>query len=223
MKQQFIIGNWKSNKTTKEAVDWLTQFKTQDFMVDSGKKLIICASFTLLPVMKEFITKHNMQLTLGVQNVSPFDPGPYTGEVNAFQVKEFAQYVIIGHSERRDNFHESEEVLEKKVGSCLKAGLQPIFCVQNENTTIPQGVAIVAYEPPGSISTVSKGVPDDPKDVEVVVKRIKENIPNIPVIYGGSVNPDNVSLFTTIAEVQGVLPGAASLDPQKFSQIAIHA
>jgi triosephosphate isomerase len=83
---------------------------------------------------------------LGAQNVSPFDEGAYTGEVNAKQIKDFVQYVLIGHSERRQNFNETEDMLIKKVDMTLKYGLNPIFLVQNQEDVIPQGVQIVAYD-----------------------------------------------------------------------------
>jgi len=225
MKTLYIIGNWKSNKTTSEAIEWLQNFKFQisNFKFEKNKVVLVCASYTLLPSMNEYITKNNLSINLCAQDVSPFAPGPFTGEVNALQIKEFADYVLIGHSERRDNFGETDSLLAKKVEQACKAGLFTFFCVQGADTPVPEGVSVIAYEPPGAISTVSKGVPDDPKKVIKVIKALKEKYPSTPVIYGGSVNPENVSSFTSFPEIQGALPGAASLDPQKFFNIIQNA
>lgn len=232
MKTLYIIGNWKSNKTTQEATAWLKEFKVQSakftpigsgFRIEENKKVLICASYTLLPGMSDYIKKNKLHIHLCAQDVSPFAKGPYTGEVNALQIKEFADYVLIGHSERRDNFGESDELLEKKVAVAYSNGLSAILCVQGENTPVPEGVSVIAYEPPGAISTVSKGIPDDPEKVIKVIRVIKEKNPLVPVIYGGSVNSDNVFSFTSFPEIQGALPGAASLDPQKFFKIVMNA
>ena len=103
MKKLFIVANWKSNKTSLDAGEWLHRFMNYDlgFM---NKDVIICPSFTLLSNLKSYFLNHKSTIKLGAQDISPFDEGAYTGEINGKQIKEFADYVLIGHSERRKNF-----------------------------------------------------------------------------------------------------------------------
>lgn len=225
MKKLFIVGNWKSNKTTTEALTWFENIKEHKSEIESfnEKTIIVCVAFTLLPVLSEYIKKNNLPIHLCAQDISPFEKGPYTGEVNGEQIKEFAEYALIGHSERRDNFLENNDLLAKKVVQAKKYNLIPIICVQGEKTPVPIDAEIIAYEPPGAISTVSKGIPDNPDDVKKVVDSIKKKYPQKIVIYGGSVNAENVTLFTSQVNIQGVLPGAASLDPQIFFNIIKNA
>ncbi|MGH7203545.1 MAG: triose-phosphate isomerase family protein, partial [Candidatus Levyibacteriota bacterium] len=158
---------------------------------------------------------------IGAQDISPFASGAYTGEVNANQIKEFAQYAIIGHSERRKYFREDDEMLIKKVRMALAEGIIPIFCVASADTFIPEGVELVAYEP---LFAIGSGKADTPEDAEEIARAIKEKNADVKtVIYGGSVNPENVHSFTSMPSVDGVLPGGASLDTQKFTQLITNA
>ena len=148
--------------------------------------------------------------------MSQFEKGNQTGETAASQLAEFVTYSIIGHSERREKLKEDEKQLEQKVKMAKAANIEPIFCVQDENTQIPEGVSTVAYEPPGSIGN------DNPQPVE----KVKEVIDKIrakgaaQVLYGGSVSPDNVSSYIKTANADGVLVGASHcLDPQDFIKI----
>jgi triosephosphate isomerase (TIM) len=144
MKKLFITANWKSYKTSSQAQEWLEKCTIEH---SSDKETIVCPPFTFLAQMASWVKEKNLPLKLGSQDVSPFGEGAYTGAVHAQQVKEFAQYAIIGHSERRKEFKEDDEILVKKVQMALSAGLTPIFCVQGEETPVPDGVTIVAYEP----------------------------------------------------------------------------
>ena len=220
MKKLFIVGNWKSNKTESEASDWLQGFKIQDLGF-KNKEIIICPPFTLLSILKTSIK-------LGAQDISPFDEGAYTGEINGKQIKEFADYVIIGHSERRKNFGEDESIIEKKIEQADKYGLIPIICVSDINQakklkTLNSQLStlnfLVAYEP---IFAIGSGTTDTPENAETMAKKIKEII-NVPVLYGGSVNAENVKSFTTMEDINGVLVGGASLDPQVFASLIINA
>jgi triosephosphate isomerase (TIM) len=150
-------------------------------------------------------------------DISPFDEGAYTGEINGNQIREFADYVIIGHSERRKNFAETDEMLSQKVQRAIECSLTPIFCVQGSDTPIPDGVTLVAYEP---IFAIGTGNPDTPENAEAVIKTIKEKNPSVKyVLYGGSVTPEGVGGFTQKPLIDGVLVGGASLLSDKFVQI----
>lgn len=223
MKKIYIIANWKSNKTILQAGEWfqtlnnlLASRRSGQLTINKEKKeVIVCPPFTLLPFVKELIV--NSQLSaIGAQNISPFNEGAYTGEINAKQIKEFADYVIIGHSERRKYFNETDEILEKKVKMALKHNLAPIFCTQGVNTKIPQNAEIVAYEPVFAIGT---GNPDTPENADQVAKQIKEKNRIQYVLYGGSVTSDNVKNFIDMPNIDGVLVGGASLDAQEFYKI----
>lgn len=220
MKKLFIVANWKSNKTTNDAIEWLQSFKDANLSINSEEKeIIVAASFTLLSAMKGFITKYNMPIKLAGQDVASTPEGPYTGAINAKQLKEFADYVLIGHSERKTNYKEDDEMLAKKVEQALAVGLQPIFFVQDATTPVPSGVQIVVDEPPGAISTVSNGVPEDPQAIAASSEQLKQRVQAKHVLYGGSVNGENVASFTSLPVTEGVVPGKASLDAESFIQI----
>jgi len=222
MGERLVVANWKSYKNSSEAASWLEKLGSslgvdqQRHEEVSGKKIIVCPPFTLLSVMAGIIKEKQLPIMLGVQDISPFDEGAYTGSVNAGQASEFAQYVIIGHSERRTLFNEDDTVLTQKVAMAKKHGLTPIFCVQDKNTPIPLGITIVAYEPPSAIGT---GVPDTPENADAIAKIIKEKNGIRYVLYGGSVKSGNVKSFTKRQNIDGVLVGGASLDPLEFSKI----
>ena len=221
---KYIIGNWKANKNSSEVADW---FETcaKLYKQDRGNKsnklgIIICPSFVHLAQAKQLIQSHNLPFRLGAQDVSPFNNGPYTGEVTASQLKEFVEYVVIGHSERRNNFKEDDKLLAHKVTMVVKMGLRPIYCVQNEKTYIPTGIFIVAYEPVWAIGT---GSPETPKNANQITGMIKQkNLVNL-VVYGGSVTPENATQFLLTSHIDGVLVGGVSLDPAKFWQIIVNA
>lgn len=222
MKKLFIVANWKSNKTTSQCYLWfqsISGIKLHQAEI-AHKEVIVCPSYTLLSEAKKAITESALPIKLGGQNLSPFDEGAYTGEVNGLQIREFGEYVIIGHSERRERFSESDDLLSKKVEVACHHTLIPVFCVQNEKIPIPNGVAIVAYEPIGAIGT-SK--PDSPKNADEVARVIKEKQNIQYVLYGGSVTAFNAKSFTDMPHIDGVLVGGASLDPFEFLEIVKHA
>jgi triosephosphate isomerase len=220
MKKIFIIANWKSNKTSLEAKSWLQEISNFQFPISNEKEVIVCVPYTSLAILKSFITEKNLPISIGAQDISPFAAGAYTGEINASQIKEFATYTIIGHSERRNYFKEDDAMLAQKVQITLAEGLQPIFCIQSKETPIPENVQIVAYEP---IFAIGSGQPDTPEDAEAVAKSVKDAHPTVSVLYGGSVTPDQVHTFTGLPSVDGVLVGGASLDAEKFTQLINNA
>lgn len=221
MDKLFIVANLKSNQTKSEAKDWLLNLREIKDIIQalSNKEIILCPSFTLLEIFAQFISDNNLPIKLGAQNVSPFEEGPYTGEVNAKQIKEFAEYILIGHSERRNNFNETDDILLKKVEISLKHGLKPIYLVQGSNELIPAGIELVTYEP---IFAIGSGNPDTPENAKIVATRIKEN-GKYMVLYGGSVSSENIKSFTSSENINGVLIGKASLDAKEFIKIIQNA
>ncbi len=220
MKPLVIAGNWKSNKTTAEAMRWLQDFKDRIASVPSYITVVLCVPFTLLYTVKEEIKEHALPLLLGAQNVSPFPDGAETGEESARMVKELADWVIIGHSERRKNFHETDDVLQKKVEQAHLAGLKIIYCVPDNSTSIPAHITVAAYEPVWAIGT---GESDTPGNANSVITDIKEKFQVPTVIYGGSVTDVNVASFVAQPAIDGVLPGGSSLDPEKFAELITNA
>ncbi len=220
MKNIIVAANWKSNKTKREARQWfdeISNIKTPDNL-----EIIVFPPLTLLDFASNLIREKNLQIKLGAQNVSPFGPGAYTGEINGQQIKEFADYVLIGHSERRINFHESDEMINRKIDQALSLGIIPIVCVSNINQVkvLNRKIQLIAYEP---IEAIGTGNSEDPKTVEEFVEIIKEEKENAQVLYGGSVNAGNIKTYINIEQISGVLVGGESLDPLSFLGILKNA
>jgi len=217
MKKLYIVANWKSNKTILQAEEWFRTINNSPVTFNKEEKeVVVCAPFTLLPKVKELTVNCKLSIVVGAQDVSPFDEGAYTGEVSAKLLKEFADYALIGHSERRINFNEGDEMLFKKVMLAKQYGLTPIFCVQGAETQIPSGTTMIAYEPVNAIGT---GHPDTPENAQKVASFFKKNYNVQNILYGGSVTSKNIKEFTQMSDIDGVLVGGASLDAQEFYKI----
>lgn len=220
MGKKLYIANWKSHKKTEEALDFLDELKKKIHTVDlSDKEIIIAPPFTLLCVLKDFIDKHSLPIKLAGQDVSSFPEGAYTGEVAAQQLKEFCNYVIIGHSERKRYQHETESEIQNKVDEAKREGLTVVLCVQGEKSHLYKEADIIAFEPPSAISTFGVGDPEDPKEIEEVFNSIREDMSSTKLLYGGSVSVDNISQYKAIPHCSGFLIGSASLDPHSFIEL----
>lgn len=213
MDKKLIIANWKSHKKISEAEEFIISISKDINRINlENKEIVIAPSYHLLYVCKNLIEKYNLPIELSAQDVSPFPQGAFTGEVSAAQIKDICKMTIIGHSERRELFSESDEILLKKVNEAKAIGLKMVYCIQNESQKIPTGVDTVAYEPPTAIGT---GAPDDPSHIERVFRIVKENFSG-RVLYGGSIEPDNVRNYIHIDACDGLLVGGASLDADSF-------
>lgn len=212
--------------TESEAKNWLDGFKIYDLGF-TDKEIVICPSFNLLPIVKSYLLNHKFLIKVGAQDISPFDEGAYTGEVNGKQIKEFAQFVIVGHSERRKNFFENEKIVNAKITQALKNGLTPIVCISNlEQVKKTQEVLknstqfVIAYEP---LFAIGSGTADTPENADQMCREIKSILGEVPTLYGGSVNKDNIRSFTNMLNNDGALVGKASLDPLEFLGIIKNA
>jgi len=212
MKKLLIVANWKSNKTQKEVEEYFLNFPNT---IQENTIAVICPPFLYLSICKQLITEKQLSISIGGQDVSAFSSGAHTGEVNTGQLKEFADFVIIGHSERRKN-GESEEILKQKVEEANKNDLKVIYCISDLSQEVPNGVYAVAYEP---LFAIGSGNPDTPENAQKVAKKIKEKINVEHILYGGSVTSKNVGSFIAVDDINGVLVGGASLDPLEFSKI----
>jgi len=219
---KYIIGNWKCNKQEHEVREWFLSVskKIAQSPVDlTHLTLVVSPPFVYLPLAKTLLDKLKLPIQLAAQNVSPFSNGAFTGEISASQLIQYVSYTIVGHSERRKNFSETDNAIAQKLKQLRNVGIKPILCIQDENTPIPKGVEIVAYEPVYAIGT---GQPETPEKASMVAMMVKKKVA-VPVIYGGSVNPDNVSEFLGAPGIDGVLPGGASLEPSSYWEMVINA
>ncbi|MBI3620018.1 triosephosphate isomerase [Candidatus Roizmanbacteria bacterium] len=211
---QYYIANWKANKSLEEATDWMKLFLKMDLSsLSSETKIIIAPPAPFLLPLKTL--SHNQKIiSFAVQDVSRYEKGNYTGELSAASLCGIAEYVIVGHAERRSLFHEDEKILQAKVENAQKYGLTPIYCIRADTDIVPRSVSIVSYEPLFAIGT---GRNENPRQV----LRIKQGL-KLPdgtaFLYGGSVNRANASLYLATNEISGFLIGAASLDPTAFYQ-----
>lgn len=215
MKKIWVIANWKSNKNLSEALEWLNSIGPK-IQKKENVEIIVCPTFVCIPELKKEIQVHNFPMMLGSQDVSPFELGAFTGEEPAQLLKELVGFSIIGHSERREKFGETDEMIAEKFKEAKSAGMEPILCIQDINTPIPDGVKIAAYEPVFAIGT---GTPDTPENAQKVAAEVKVKNPEINILYGGSVTSENCVSFTSQPGISGLLIGKASLDAGEFLKI----
>ena len=219
MKNLLIAGNWKSNITKEEAKNWLEDFKQENFSQDI--EIMLFVPYTLLDVLNGYIKANNLSVKLGAQNVSHFPKGAHTGEINAEQIKEFADYVLIGHSERRSSFSETDEIVNKKIEAAKEASLKTVVCVSSldQVRNLSSDDLVIAYEP---IEAIGTGNAQDSEEVYSFVSKIKE-IKNTKILYGGSVNANNIKNYTDLENINGALIGSESLSSQSFTNIIKNA
>lgn len=211
----WVIANWKSNKNISEALDWISKVGPQIPKADN-LKIVICPTFSALSEVKKAITVGNFPLLVGSQDLSPFEVGAYTGEEPAQILSQLIDLAILGHSERRQNFGETDEMISKQVQQAKEFQITPLVCVQSEETPVPPECKLVAYEP---VSAIGTGNPDTPENANKVAEVLKGKYAGLEVLYGGSVTAENVNTFTTQPGISGVLIGKASLDPVGFVKI----
>jgi triosephosphate isomerase len=245
MRRPIIAANWKMNKDT------VTGYELMDDMLDDldsieGVDVVICPPFILLESFAELFDGTN--LYLGAQNMFWEERGAYTGEISPLMLTGMCDYVILGHSERRQHFGDTDEVVRRKVDAALAHGLHPIVCVgenleQNEagstldiinrqvtaafyemdNSKVPD--CVIAYEPIWAIGT---GRPATAEGANKVIGAIRQKILELHgeevayamrIQYGGSVNDGNITEFISQPEIDGALVGGASLNAEEFVRI----
>ena len=246
MRTPFIAGNWKMFKTVAETVTYLKQFRS---LVKSaaGVDIVVSPPFTALHAAAE--AARNSNVGIAAQDLYWEREGAFTGEVSPTMIAETgAQYVIIGHSERRTLFGETDASVNRKIGAAFAAGLTPIVCIgetldqreRNETFTvldrqIREGLdgitadrlveLIVAYEPVWAIGTGRNATPVQAQEAHAHIrKRLQgwfgaDAAERVRVIYGGSVKPENIADLVSQADVDGALVGGASLDVKAFADI----
>ncbi|MFP4009714.1 MAG: triose-phosphate isomerase, partial [Spirulinaceae cyanobacterium] len=237
MRKIVIAGNWKMYKTQAEAKEFLKAFLPEIEKTDENRDIILCSPFTALDVMSKNL--HGSRVRLGAQNIHWEDAGAYTGEISGPMLKEYAvSYVIIGHSERRQYFGETDETVNLRLKTAQKHGFIPILCVgetkdqrdsgeteaiiskqlEQDLVDIDQNNLIIAYEPIWAIGT---GDTCDAVEANRVIGLIRSQLsnPDVSIQYGGSVKPNNINEIMAQPEIDGALVGGASLDPASFAAI----
>ncbi len=241
-----IAGNWKMNKTAAEARDLATKLAPLVAGV-KNREIVLGPPFTALPAVSEAIK--GTSITLAGQNLHWEDKGAFTGEISAEMLLDSGcKYVIIGHSERRQYFGETDETVNRKVRQALKKGLLPIMCVGETlaereagklNEVISRQVTgglkdvgaedmkkiVIAYEPVWAIGTGRTATPEQAEEVHALIRQKVKSLYNAEIAeglriqYGGSVTPDNVSALMAKPDIDGALVGGASLKPESFAAL----
>ena len=246
MRTPCVAGNWKMHMTVDQSLSLMKELKNglpEHKSVDS----VICPSFTSLAKVAELL--EDSDISLGAQNLYWEMKGAFTGEISPQMIAELADHVIIGHSERRAHFQDTDQAVNKKVKAALEVGLKPILCVgetleENEAgntsnvikrqlTSALEGLQefhvkdmMIAYEPVWAIGTGKAATPDGANqvikvDIREEVARLvsKERAQEIRVLYGGSVKPENARDFFQQPDIDGALVGGASLVAAAFVEI----
>jgi triosephosphate isomerase len=246
MRKALIAGNWKMFKTMEEAVLFAKELalKVKDV---SDREILVCPpDLYLYPLIQALA---GSPVFVGAQNIFWEDQGAFTGEVSAPMVKSAgARFAIIGHSERRQYFSETDETVNKRLNACLKAGITPIVCVgetlvereagktldvigsQMKNglkniSTTQAAQLVIAYEPVWAIGTGKTATPEIAQEVHGFIRSQVKDLfgPEIAgairILYGGSVKPDNIDVLMAQADIDGALVGGASLDVTSFERI----
>ena len=245
-----IVGNWKMNSNHLEAIQMVQKLSYRLEQNDySRAEVVVAPPFTALRSLQVVIEQDRIPLGLGAQDVHWEKEGAFTGEISASMLAKLAvSHVIVGHSERRQYFGETDETVNKKARAVVAHEMSPIVCVGEtlseredgmaEEVVIGQlraalagldasalAVAAVAYEPVWAIGTGRNALPDDAGTIASIIRSTVLDIydsevsRSIRILYGGSVNPGNIKGFMAKNDIDGALVGGASLDPDEFAAI----
>jgi len=249
MRKKIVAGNWKMNKTFEEAQALVSEVVNMvKDEVNNDAQVVLCPSFPFLATVSKTIAE-NTNVHLGAQNYHQNESGAYTGEVAAAMLKSVGvEFVILGHSERRQYYYEDNQLLETKVKAALKQGLQPIFCIgesleQREQdltfsileTQLKEGLfhvsneefaqVVIAYEPIWAIGTGKTASSQQAQEVHAFIREQiarhydAEAAQNTTILYGGSCNPGNAQELFACPDIDGGLIGGASLKSRDFVDI----
>jgi triosephosphate isomerase len=247
MRKPVLAANWKMNHGPSDARAYMRTFLARYTRL-ADRTVIIFAPAVTLPAMVD-ATKERQDILLGIQNIYWEDKGAFTGEISAPMARDAgARLTLVGHSERRHVFGEKDDDTRRKVAAAARAGLRPMLCVgekleerragDTESVVLRQlhaGVAdldpahmahmLIAYEPVWAIGTGQTAEPQDASAVHALIRRALKQLAadranEIPILYGGSVNTGNAQTLLAAAEVDGLLVGGASLDPEAWATIA---
>jgi len=240
MRKPLIAGNWKMNTNVDEAIS-LVRAMVSELDEIAGVEKVLCPPFISLATVKELVK--NTSIQLGAQNMHFEDRGAYTGEISPLMLVNLCQFVILGHSERRQYFAETDDVINKKVKKVIEFGLNPILCVgesleDNESGRTeqiiarqvkaglsgikPAGQMVVAYEP---VWAIGSGRAATGKQANSTISLIRSTIAGfwdnntaqaVRILYGGSVTSSNIAEFIAQPEIDGALVGGASLKANEF-------
>ena len=243
MRIPLIAGNWKMNTTVSEAIELVSEMRPGLEKIDNVEK-VICPPFVSLAAVKELLKGSSIKL--GAQNLYFEARGAYTGEISPLMLADLCDFVIIGHSERRQYFNESGELINKKVAAALEVGLTPILCIgerlaENEAGKTEEVLAsqleassegeyyssglVLAYEPVWAIGTGKAASGEQANEtIGFIRQHISQKHGNsiarqVRILYGGSVTADNIAEFINQPEIDGALVGGASLKASDFLSI----
>ena len=243
-RRPYIAANWKMHKTATEARELIAQVAAS--VTEDGPEVIVCPPTTALAAAVE--AADGTPIRIGAQNMHAEPQGAFTGEVSAGMLLDLGvEVVILGHSERRALFGETDEALERKVPAALNAGLEPILCVgeteeeRNSDATervlttqieadladVPDGELaglVIAYEPVWAIGTGNTATAEQAQEACALIrgllaKRDSGAAASVRILYGGSVKPANAEELLSLPDIDGALVGGASLDPEDFAAI----
>ena len=244
MPEPLIVGNWKMNTTVEEAEGLATTLRHRLEAI-GGIQTAVCPPFVSLATVAGAL--RGSSVAVGAQNMHFEARGAYTGEVAPEMLANTCRYVVLGHSERRQHFGETDELINRKVKAAGRVGLTPILCVGERLPDREQGRAedvvktqlagcldgvdsaadlVVAYEPVWAIGTGKAATPDVAQALMTGIRQLMSSrygadaAANVPLLYGGSVTPDNAFDFMREKDVDGALVGGASLDVDSFVEIA---
>lgn len=237
MRKIVIAGNWKMFKTQAEALEFLQGFTKLLHETPDEREIVLCVPFTALGTLSKNL--HGSRIRIGAQNIHWEDSGAFTGEIAGPMLAEYSiRYVIVGHSERRQYFGETDETVNKRLKAAQKHGLTPILCVGETKAQrdaseteavifkqleldldgVDQSNLVIAYEPIWAIGT---GDTCESAEANRVIGLIRSQLAHatVPIQYGGSVKPGNIDEIMAQSEIDGALVGGASLDPEGFARI----
>jgi triosephosphate isomerase len=249
-RQPIMAGNWKVHHTHLDAIAVVQKLGYRLEAADYERtEVVVCPAFTALRSVQTLIEADHLPILLGAQNVFWEEQGAYTGEVSPVMLAKLSvTYVIVGHSERRQYFSETDETVNRKVKAVLDHGMAPIVCVgetlqerEAGETDVkvshqvrggleglaPDQVAglVIAYEPIWAIGTGHTATPEDANETIGVIRSMVAGLAgeaaaaSVRIQYGGSVKPGNVAAFMAMPEIDGALVGGASLDADEFTRI----